>query len=166
MIAITCFVAIYYNVIMAWTIFYMFSGFASSLPWGNCTEGINSAACGNASFGNASVTPAEDYFNYVMLGKDETITWDNFGTLSWQLVLCLIAGWTIVCLALIKGVQSSGKVVYFTAIFPFVVLIILFIFGLTLEGSGNGIMFYLTPKVEKLQGEAGKKLNVKLMVFF
>jgi len=66
-------------------------------------------------------------------------------------VLCLIASWTIVCLALIKGVQSSGKVVYFTAIFPFVVLIILFIFGLTLTGAKDGIMFYLTPNFEKLQ---------------
>jgi len=151
MIAATCFVGIYYNVIMAWTIFYMFSGFASELPWANCTEGVNSYACNNASLGNASVSPAEDYFNYVMLNLEDTTSWSNFGTVSWQLVLCLIASWTIVCLALIKGVQSSGKVVYFTAIFPFVVLIILFIFGLTLEGAHDGIMFYLTPDPEKLK---------------
>merc|ERR1712165_446643 len=86
-----------------------------------------------------------------MLGRGDSITWDNFGIMSWQLVLCLIASWTIVCLALIKGVQSSGKVVYFTAIFPFVVLIILFIFGLNLEGAHEGIMFYLTPDPEKLK---------------
>merc|ERR1712038_1979616 len=151
MIAATCFVAIYYNVIMAWTLFYMFSGFQSTLPWQNCTEGINSYACNNASLGNMSVSPAEDYFNYVMLNLEDSTSWSNFGTLSWQLLLCLIASWTIVCLALIKGVQSSGKVVYFTAIFPFVVLIILFIFGLTLEGAHEGIMFYLTPDPEKLK---------------
>jgi len=146
MLGATGFVAIYYNVIMAWTIFYMFSGFAETLPWSNCTA-ANSPNCG---FDNTSVSPAEDYFNYVMLGKDETITWDNFGSVSWQLVLCLIAGWTIVCLSLIKGVQSSGKVVYFTAIFPFVVLIILFIFGLTLEGASKGIAYYLQPDLSKL----------------
>merc|ERR1712038_314266 len=146
MLGATGFVAIYYNVIMAWTIFYMFSGFAETLPWSNCTA-ANSPNCG---FDNTSVSPAEDYFNYVMLGKDETITWDNFGSMSWQLVLCLIAGWTIVCLSLIKGVQSSGKVVYFTAIFPFVVLIILFIFGLTLEGASKGIAYYLEPDLDKL----------------
>merc|ERR1712165_677890 len=146
MLGATGFVAIYYNVIMAWTIFYMFSGFAETLPWSNCTA-ANSPNCG---FDNTPVSPAEDYFNYVMLGKDETITWDNFGSVSWQLVLCLIAGWTIVCLSLIKGIQSSGKVVYFTAIFPFVVLIILFIFGLTLEGASKGIAYYLQPDLSKL----------------
>merc|ERR1719367_2537568 len=105
----------------------MFSGFASELPWANCTEGVNSYACNNASLGNASVSPAEDYFNYVMLNLDDSTSWSNFGTVSWQLVLC------------------------FTAIFPFVVLIILFIFGLTLEGAHDGIMFYLTPDPDKLK---------------
>ena len=71
--------------------------------------------------------------------------------ISKQQVLCLLAGWVIVCLALIKGVQSSGKVVYFTAIFPFVVLIILFVYGLTLEGASDGIAYYVEPKFEKLK---------------
>merc|ERR1712165_282973 len=141
MLGATGFVAIYYNVIVAWTLFYMFSGFSETLPWSNCTA-ANSPHCG---FDNSSVSPAEDYFNYVMLGRDESITWSNFGPMSWQLVLCLLGSWIVVCLALIKGVQSSGKVVYFTAIFPFIVLIILFIFGLTLEGAADGVAYYIKP---------------------
>ena len=70
--------------------------------------------------------------------------------MQWELVLCLLASWIIVCGALIKGVESSGKVVYFTAIFPFVVLFILFVLGLTLEGAGAGIEFYVTPNITKL----------------
>ena len=53
-----------------------------------------------------------------MLGLEEDTTWENVGGLRWQLVLCLAIAWVIVCLCLIKGVQSSGKVVYFTALFP------------------------------------------------
>jgi len=146
MLGATAFVSIYYNVIMAWTLFYMFSGFSETLPWSNCTA-ANSPHCG---FDNSSVSPAEDYFNYVMLGRDESITWSNFGPMSWQLVLCLLGSWIVVCLALIKGVQSSGKVVYFTAIFPFIVLIILFIFGLTLEGAADGISYYIKPDFSRL----------------
>ncbi|CAD5111493.1 DgyrCDS801 [Dimorphilus gyrociliatus] len=51
----------------------------------------------------------------------------------------------------VKGVKSSGKVVYVTAIAPYIVLIILFGKGMTLDGMGNGVKFYVTPKWEKLK---------------
>ena len=76
----------------------------------------------------------------------------------WQLVLCLAAAWTIVCLCLIKGVQSSGKVVYFTALFPYLVLVILLVRCVSLDGAYDGIMFYIYPSLEKLEGL--KNVNV------
>lgn len=40
--------------------------------------------------------------------------------------------------------------VYVTATFPYLVLIVLVIRGATLEGSLQGVIFYLTPKWERL----------------
>jgi solute carrier family 6 amino acid transporter-like protein 5/7/9/14 len=55
-------------------------------------------------------------------------------------------------------VSSSGKVAYFTAIFPYIVLVTLLVRGVTLPGSVDGIMFYITPKWSQL-------LNVNVSLF-
>lgn len=56
-------------------------------------------------------------------------SWDDMGGLRWELVGCLALAWVIVGLCLAKGIKSSGKVVYFTALFPYVILAILFVRG-------------------------------------
>lgn len=43
-----------------------------------------------------------------------------------------------------------AQVVYFTSLFPYVVLTIFFIRGITLKGAGAGLIHMYTPKVEKL----------------
>ena len=121
MVSVTFFVSTYYNMIMAWTLFYMFSGFTSDLPWATC-DNSSSIHChaGNITREMKEqdpyiVGPEEDYFNHNLLGLNKTLhDWHNLGTFRWQLIVCLFAAWVIVCLCLIKGVQSSGKVVYFT----------------------------------------------------
>ncbi|VEN52506.1 unnamed protein product, partial [Callosobruchus maculatus] len=53
-------------------------------------------------------------------------------------------------LCIMKGIKSVGKVIYFTAIFPFVILFVLLIRGLTLPGAWDGVYFYIWPNWEEL----------------
>ncbi|KAM8711134.1 hypothetical protein ACLKA7_000293 [Drosophila subpalustris] len=180
MIIVSAIVMLYYNLIIAWTIFYMFASFRTQLPWQNCepewsTENCFSYAmadqcetlngtfylrkCYNASFAEEhNITemalhalkrpPAEEYFNNYVLGLSAGI--EETGSIKFSLAACLLLAWVIVFLCLCKGVQSSGKVVYFTALFPYLVLVILFFRGVTLPGANTGILFYLTPDWKQL----------------
>lgn len=42
------------------------------------------------------------------------------------------------------------QVVYFTATFPYLMLIVLLVRGLTLPGAGIGVQFYLYPDLGRL----------------
>ncbi|XP_038630618.1 sodium- and chloride-dependent neutral and basic amino acid transporter B(0+)-like [Scyliorhinus canicula] len=85
--------------------------------------------------------PSEQYWDKVVLRRSSSM--DETGEIVWYLALCLLLAWLIVGASLSKGIKSSGKVVYFTATFPYVVLTILLIRGLTLEGAYKGIEFYI-----------------------
>lgn len=63
-----------------------------------------------------------------MLGMSGT-SWENMGEMRWEIVGCLALAWAIVGLCMVKGVRSSGKVVYFTATFPYVILVALLVRG-------------------------------------
>ncbi|XP_031829475.2 sodium- and chloride-dependent glycine transporter 1 isoform X4 [Nomia melanderi] len=193
-------VLVYYMVIVAWTIFYIFASFMPKLSWAycdndfntnNCYSGLQQIECqkkdpntifynktcmdvaevcrsfgfndgGNVTFCSngtrterlrdlyTQVLSSEEYFNDYVLGL-RGVSWENFGAIRWELVGCLSLAWIICYLCLMRGVQSVGKVVYFTALFPYVMLIALLIRGVTLEGAKEGGIWFITPRWSTLE---------------
>lgn len=113
---------------------------------------------------------------------------EELGSVRWELALCLLACWVFCYFSIWKGVRSSGKVMwkyfnslicmwcresstpssiisisfqvaYFTATFPYVMLMVLLIRGLTLPGAWEGIYYYLYPDLNRLAN-----LEVKIPV--
>jgi len=201
-------VAVYYNVIITYTIFYMIKSLTfSDLPWVGCDNDWNTKFCSKLvtecldaggimtkdnecvdvmglndtdllqynvtdrvnmtgyidPLADMRVRPSEEYYRHAVLHDSQDI--GQTGYIIWQLALCLLLAWTIVCVCLWKGVKSSGKVVYFTAIFPYIVLFILLIRGLTLEGHEKGIEFFIKPRWELLANPKVWK-DAAVQIFF
>jgi len=98
---------------------------------------------------NTSELPILQFWRDYILRKSDSI--DEMGTLdNWPMVGCMVLSWIVIYLAIFKGTKSTGKVVYFTAICPYVILLILIVRGCTLPGAANGIIFYLKPNLTKL----------------
>ncbi|XP_016846984.1 sodium-dependent proline transporter isoform X2 [Anolis carolinensis] len=160
-ILIVSLVAIYYNMIIAYVLFYLFASLTNNLPWQYCGNWWNTDLCldhhvmrtGNGAVPlnlSNTVSPSEEYWSRYVLHIQESSGIGDPGAIRWNLCLCLLLAWVIVYLCILKGVKSSGKVVYFTATFPYLILIMLLIRGVTLEGAWLGIKFYLTPQFDLL----------------
>ena len=54
---------------------------------------------------------------------------------------------------------SAIQVVWFTALFPYIVLLILLVRGVTLDGASDGIKYYLTPDFERLSSSQVTRLD-------
>uniref|UniRef100_T1GHD0 Transporter n=1 Tax=Megaselia scalaris TaxID=36166 RepID=T1GHD0_MEGSC len=89
----------------------------------------------------------------------------DLGEIKWDLVACLLIVYLICYFSLWKGISTSGKVVWFTALFPYVVLLILLIRGITLPGSYSGIKYYLNPNFDAIY-DAGVWVDAATQVFF
>ncbi|XP_076766607.1 sodium- and chloride-dependent transporter XTRP3 isoform X2 [Xylocopa sonorina] len=140
---VTFFVALYYNVIITWCFFYLFNSLEEPLPWAKCPEvdGKPVEEC---------VKSSETAYFWYRTTLDAAPSIEDGQSLKWWIVLCLLLSWIVVFFIVMKGIQSSGKVVYFTSMFPYLVLTIFFIRGITLKGASAGLAHMYTPKIEKL----------------
>ncbi|XP_072229286.1 sodium-dependent neutral amino acid transporter B(0)AT2-like [Leuresthes tenuis] len=135
------FVALYYNVILAWSLFYLGNSFQYPLPWEHCPTQ------GNITVKECEKSSPTSYF-WFRKALDITDSIDEVGSFNPYIVCCLLAAWTFVCLGMFKGIKSSVKVMYFSSIFPYVVLICFLIRGLLLDGALEGITYMFYPKLE------------------
>uniref|UniRef100_A0A3Q3AYS7 Sodium- and chloride-dependent GABA transporter 3-like n=1 Tax=Kryptolebias marmoratus TaxID=37003 RepID=A0A3Q3AYS7_KRYMA len=141
----------------AWALFYLFFSFRSQLPWASCDNTWNTVTClGLQSLNSSNLTvpftnttsAATEFWERRVLNMSSGI--EELGSIRWELALCLLVSWLICFFSIWKGIRSSGKVAYFTATFPYVMLLILLIRGITLPGAWDGIYYYLYPDINRL----------------
>uniref|UniRef100_A0A8B9K0U5 Transporter n=1 Tax=Astyanax mexicanus TaxID=7994 RepID=A0A8B9K0U5_ASTMX len=145
-----------YMMILAWALFYLTFSFSSELPWASCNNPWNTDECNvagrnltlNGTQHSNSTSAATEFWEHRVLSISNGI--EETGKVHWEVLLCLTAVWIICYFCIWKGVKSTGKVVYFTATFPYVMLLVLLVRGLTLPGALEGVVFYLYPDPEKL----------------
>ncbi|XP_068568249.1 solute carrier family 6 member 22, tandem duplicate 2 [Cebidichthys violaceus] len=153
---VVLYTGVYYIIILAWAFLYLFSSFRSELPWATCGNSWNTDGCFEHGhnqtsplhlYGNSTSSVVE-FWERRILGLSGGI--EKIGNVRWDLALCLLLAWMLCYFCVWNGVKSTGKVVYFTATFPYVMLLVLLVRGLTLPGAKDGIMFYLYPDPSRL----------------
>ncbi|KAB0389170.1 hypothetical protein E2I00_006437 [Balaenoptera physalus] len=176
-ILIALYVGFYYNVIIAWSLYYLFSSFTLHLPWTDCGHAWNSPNCTDPKLLNSSVlgnhttyskykfTPAAEFYERGVLHLHESSGIHDLGLPQWQLLLCLIVVVIVLFFSLWKGVKTSGKVVWITATLPYLVLFVLLVHGITLPGASNGINAYLHIDFYRLK-EATVWIDAATQIFF
>ena len=117
-------ITFYYTVLMGWSVNYMAKSvqglFSGALPW--------------------SENSRRFFFNEILKFKETPF---SFGALNIGSVIGNLVVWSAVFLVLLKGVKVVGKIVNWTVGIPWIIIIVLIIRGITLEGSGAGLEYYL-----------------------
>ncbi|XP_054610390.1 sodium- and chloride-dependent GABA transporter ine [Dunckerocampus dactyliophorus] len=148
-VAISFIMCTYYNVVIAWALYYLFSSFQAPLLWQSCNNTWNTPNCtDHATNSSYSSTASQEFFKYKMLQQTPGV--GEAGAIRWEIFLILVLAWLLVYLCIFKGVKSTGKVVYLTALLPYVILIALLINNVQLPGALQGILFFIVPEWDKL----------------
>uniref|UniRef100_A0A671DPG6 Transporter n=1 Tax=Rhinolophus ferrumequinum TaxID=59479 RepID=A0A671DPG6_RHIFE len=142
-LSVSFLISLYYNMVLTWVLWYLLNSFQQPLPWGTCPLDLNRTGFVEECRATSTVS----YFWYRQT-LNVTAAIEHSGSVQWRLLACLAACWAVVYLCVIRGIESTGKAIYFTASFPYLVLTIFLIRGLTLccvcvlqSASGTGLAF-------------------------
>ncbi|CAF1494150.1 unnamed protein product [Adineta steineri] len=167
----------YYIVVLAWAFYYIYNSFTSSsiLPWSTCNNWWNQDSCRTtaqlrnytSSMNCSSIAgcqqditnhlvqftnPVKEFWERNVLQITNDIS--EVGSLRIPLVITLGLAWIICYFCIWKGIKWTRKITYFTSMFPYLLLIILLIRGMTLDGAMDGIKYLFIPDLSKLKTSA------------
>ncbi|XP_037777273.1 sodium- and chloride-dependent glycine transporter 2-like isoform X2 [Penaeus monodon] len=139
----------YYIILVSYPLLFLAHSFSWDLPWASCGNSWNSPNCTAEGDVKDGVSSADEFFHQKILRVSSGI--DDLGRIEWPVVIVTFVVFVFLFFCVFKGIKILGKVVWFTAIFPFVMLFILLIRGVTLPGATDGIYFYIYPEFNRLK---------------
>ncbi|ODN05724.1 Sodium-dependent neutral amino acid transporter B(0)AT3 [Orchesella cincta] len=144
-----CFVVgLYYNTLIAYCISYLIDSF--TIPWKDCASATSDAQ--ELAFCESKFSGRTSKYYWFKKTLDISGGIDEAGSYNWKLAIYLLLAWGTIWLILWKGTKSVGAVVYVTAVFPYVVLLIFFLFNFINSPAKGWLGAYrlLYPKWEYL----------------
>ncbi len=100
--------------------------------------------CSRSVLRPAESYSSEEYFLATLNKRDASFS--NLQGIYWPLSLSLLLSSTLTALGVFKGVKLVGKIVYVTAVFPIIMILIFDIYSLFLPGHQKGVDFYLQTR--------------------
>ncbi|XP_053699125.1 sodium-dependent neutral amino acid transporter B(0)AT3 [Sabethes cyaneus] len=141
-------VALYYNTIIAWCLIYLLHSFESPLPWADCPKRLYKNFTYDIEPECVVSSPTKYYWYRETLKASPSVNEPE--EVNYNVAIALITAWFLVYMCMVQGITESSKIVYVTAIFPYVVLIIFFFRGITLKGASDGVLHLFTPRWESI----------------
>ncbi|CAB3397893.1 unnamed protein product [Caenorhabditis bovis] len=171
-------IAVYYIVLIAWITIYLFdvfTGKTSSMtkcgnPWNvadTCIDMIKQNICSNIAnstemifinggcrnkneFSNRTLTSAsEQYLRYNVIRSSSGLL--DINEINYPVFAAMTFCWILTALGIVKGMNIIGKLSYVGVLLPYILIVVLFFRGITLEGASTGLYYYfLNPDFSKV----------------
>lgn len=134
-------VALYYNTIIAWCLIYLLHSFESPLPWAECPTRLYKNFTYDIEPECVASSPTQYYWYRSTLQSSLSV--NDPVALNYPILMALGVAWFLVYICMVQGITSSGKIIYVTALFPYVVLIVFFFRGITVSYFSSFLLHYV-----------------------